>query len=139
MQNFLKRALILDAVAVPMMLVYWWLKGPHTVVHLSNCLVIGGGILLIIGFLFYGGGRAASGDFPLQYARTVSAMDLAERQQQEWTDHVKGYLNRPLLDRWRHLLCNGNHRPYQGRVTVGRPIARPGLGTAAPLGLSRAT
>jgi len=94
MQNFLKRALILDAVAVPMMLVYWWLKGPHTVVHLSNCLVIGGGILLIIGFLFYGGGRAASGDFPLQYARTVSAMDLAERQQQEWTDHVKGYLER---------------------------------------------
>jgi hypothetical protein len=58
--------------------------------------VIGGGILLIIGFLFYGGGRAASGDFPLQYARTVSAMDLAERQQQEWTDHVKGYLD-PVL------------------------------------------
>jgi len=97
MKNFLKRALVLDAVTVPVMLVYWWLKGPHTVVHLSNCFVIGGGILLIMGFLFYGGGRAASGDFTLQYARSVSSMGLAERQQQDWTDHVKGYLDTVLF------------------------------------------
>lgn len=97
MKTLLKRALVLDAVAVPLMLAYWWLKGPHTVVHLSNCFVIGGGILIIIGFLFYGGGRAASGDFALQYARSVSAMGLAERQQQEWTDQVKGYLDTVLF------------------------------------------
>jgi hypothetical protein len=97
MTKLLKRALILDAVAVPLMLLYWWLMGPHTVVQLSNCLVIGGGSLLIIGFLFYGGGRAALGDFTLQYARTVSAMDSAERQQQDWADQVKGYLDTVLF------------------------------------------
>lgn len=97
MQNLLKRVLILDAVTVPLILVYWWLKGPHTVVQLSNCLVIGGGVLIIIGFLFYGGNRAAFGDFTLQYARTVSSMGLAERQQQDWADHVKGYLDTVLF------------------------------------------
>jgi hypothetical protein len=83
MKTFLARALVLDAVAVPMMLLYWWLKGPHTVVHLSNCLMIGGVILITIGFLFYGGGRVASGDFTLQYACSVSSIGLAERQQQD--------------------------------------------------------
>ena len=92
MKDLLKRALVLDAITVPMMLVYWWVKGPQTVVHLSNCFVIGGRLLMIIGFLFYGEGRAASGDFTLQYARSVSSMGLAERQQQDWTDQVKGYL-----------------------------------------------
>lgn len=97
MMQILTRALILDAVAVPLMLVYGWLMGPHTAVHLSNCLVIGGGILLIIGFLFYGGGRAARGDFTVQYARTVSAMNSAERQRQDWADQVKGYLDTVLF------------------------------------------
>jgi hypothetical protein len=97
MMPVLIRALILDAVAVPLMLLYWWLTGPHTAVHLSNCLVIGGGLLLIIGFLFYGGGRAALGDFTLQYARTVTAMDSAQRQQQDWADQVKGYLDTILF------------------------------------------
>jgi hypothetical protein len=97
MMPILTRALILDAVAVPLMLLYWWLMGPHTAVHLSNCLVIGGGILLIIGFLFYGGSWASWGDFTLQYARTVSAMDSAQRQQQDWADHVKGYLDTILF------------------------------------------
>ena len=50
-----------------------------------------------MGFLCYGGGRAASSDVSLQYAGTVSTMDLAERQQQEWTDHVKGYLDAVLF------------------------------------------
>jgi hypothetical protein len=68
MKHLLKRALVLDAVAVPMMRVYGWLTGPHTVVHLSHCFVMGGGILIIHGFLFQGGHRAASGDFTLQYA-----------------------------------------------------------------------
>jgi hypothetical protein len=97
MKTLLKRALILDAVAVPLMVLYWWLKGPHTVVHLSNCLLVGGGLLMIISFFLYGGGRAASGDFTLQYARSVSAMGLAERQQQDWTDQVKGYLDTVLF------------------------------------------
>jgi hypothetical protein len=56
-----------------------------------------GGILLIIGFLLYGGGRAALGDFTLQYARTVSAMDNAQRQQQDWADHARGYLDTVLF------------------------------------------
>jgi hypothetical protein len=79
------------------MLAYWGLKGPHTSVHLSNCLVIGGGILLIIGFLLYGGGRVASGDFTFQYARSVSAMSSAERQQQDWANQVKSYLDTVLF------------------------------------------
>ena len=93
MKDLLKRALVLAAVTVPLMLVYWRVKGPHTVVHLSNCLLVGGGLLIIISFFFYGGGRAASGDFTLQYARSVSSMGLAERQRQDWTDQVKGYLD----------------------------------------------
>jgi hypothetical protein len=40
MKDVLKRALVLDAVTVPLMLVYWWVTGLHTVVHLSNCLLV---------------------------------------------------------------------------------------------------
>jgi hypothetical protein len=105
MTQLLKRVLILATVAVPLMLLYWWLMGPHTVVCLSNCLVIGGGILLIIGFLFYGGSRAALGDFTLQYARTVSDMDSAERQQQDWADQVKGYLDTVLFAIAGGIIC----------------------------------
>jgi fucose permease len=97
MKSLLARALVLDAVTIPMMLGYWWLRGPHTVLHLSNCFTIGGGILIIIGFFFYGGSRVAAGDFTVQYSRSVSQMGLAERQQQDRYDQVKGYLDTVLF------------------------------------------
>jgi len=36
MTQLLKRVLILDTVAVPLMLLYWWLMGSHTVVRLKQ-------------------------------------------------------------------------------------------------------
>jgi hypothetical protein len=36
MTTVLTRALILDVAAIPLMLIYWWLTGPPTVVRLSN-------------------------------------------------------------------------------------------------------
>ena len=50
-----------------------------------------------LGFLLYGGGLAARGDFTLQYARTVSALDSAARQRQDWADQARGHLDTVLF------------------------------------------
>ncbi|MBT4512848.1 MAG: hypothetical protein HOC20_11650 [Chloroflexi bacterium] len=95
--NLLKKALIMDAIAIPFMLVYWWFKTSHTVSDLSNCLTIGGVILIIISFLFYKGSRLGSGDFIYQYSRSVSSMGTAERHKQDWEHNVKSYFHTVLF------------------------------------------
>jgi hypothetical protein len=84
-------------VAMPMVVAFWWFRGPHTTVRLSNCLTGGGGILVIIGILFYAGARMPSRDGTYGLVSSVNDMNLADREKQKADYNFKSYLDSAIF------------------------------------------
>lgn len=59
--GFLQKIIIIDAISAVIVLLYWFIKGPHNLVHLVDCFSYGGIFLMIPGAFIYIGPRSVLG------------------------------------------------------------------------------
>ena len=80
--KFLMKIIIIDFVSIIIIFLYWFIKGPQNLVHLVDCLSVGGIILMIPGVLVYASPKSISGrNFKRSYIsvkETISEDKLKE-------------------------------------------------------------